>query len=97
METLQSFLEAENIQRIGWTLIHFLWQGLVSGIVIAVLLRRTKQSSANVRYRIAILAMYFMISMPLVTFKLVTIDKPGVLENAEIVHNLITMIQKILR
>ena len=92
MEILQNILEAEIIQQISWTLLHFIWQAIVTGIVTAIVLRCIKNSSASVRYTTTSLAMLILMLMPLVTFPLVTVEKqevvsPVTLENVSFNEN----------
>ena len=78
METLHSLLEAEFTQRLGWTLVHFLWQAAIIGIITAIILGFTKKISANTRYRIAFSSLYIMVLISLITFKSITLEKPGI-------------------
>ena len=39
METMQNIFQAEIIQTLGWTLLHFVWQGVAIGIALAIVLR----------------------------------------------------------
>lgn len=63
-------------QRLTWTLLHFLWQGVaVAGALVTVLwLFRVRQ--ARVRYLLGLLAMALMAACPLVTFAVMEVD-PG--------------------
>jgi beta-lactamase regulating signal transducer with metallopeptidase domain/thiol-disulfide isomerase/thioredoxin len=61
-------------QRIGLTLIHFLWQGLIIAILIGACVRVFKPSHGNARYIVYLLAFIAMISCPVVTF--IAIDIP---------------------
>jgi beta-lactamase regulating signal transducer with metallopeptidase domain len=51
----------------GWTLIHFIWQGMVIGFSVATLLRLTERRSPNVRYLIACAGLIAMLTAPLGT------------------------------
>ena len=44
---------------IGWTLVHFLWEGTVVALVCAGLLRVLRQASAHVRYVVACAGLRF--------------------------------------
>ncbi len=63
-------------QRLTWTLLHFLWQGVaVAGALVAALwLFRVRQARA--RYVLSLLAMVLMAACPLVTFAVMEVD-PG--------------------
>ena len=57
------------VQRLGWTLLHFLWQGTVIAAVYAVLRGLTGRSlSSQGRYRLACVALSAMAVAPFVTF-----------------------------
>jgi uncharacterized protein (TIGR03435 family) len=51
----------------GWTLVHFVWQGAVIGLLAAVLLRVLRGSPATVRYAIACVALGAMLLAPVIT------------------------------
>ena len=60
------------VQRLGWTLIHFLWQGAAITALYAVIRTLTRRSlSAQSRYALACLALAVMLAAPPVTFLLV--------------------------
>jgi beta-lactamase regulating signal transducer with metallopeptidase domain len=58
------------MQAIGWTLIHFVWQGTAIALVIAAALRATERRSPNVRYLIACAGLALMLAAPAVTARL---------------------------
>lgn len=53
---------------LGWTLVHFLWQGTLIAVVLACVLALLQKQSAQLRYVICCVAMTLMISAPLITF-----------------------------
>lgn len=55
------------IEVLGWTLLHFVWQGAVVGVLAATLLVAWRRRSANVRYLTAVAALGLMLLLPLVT------------------------------
>jgi beta-lactamase regulating signal transducer with metallopeptidase domain len=59
------------VQALGWTLIHFLWQGLVIAALLASGLRIFRNSPAHYKYLAGCAAMALMALAPLVTFRLV--------------------------
>jgi beta-lactamase regulating signal transducer with metallopeptidase domain/peptidoglycan/xylan/chitin deacetylase (PgdA/CDA1 family) len=68
MNTIQELLSQPFFQALGWTLLHFVWQGAFVGILFAgvnILLRR---HSANTRYAAACAALLLMLVLPLATF-----------------------------
>ena len=67
MNAIETLLDKPIFQALGWTLIHFIWQGALIGVLyasVSVLLRRF---SANVRYATACSAMLLMLIGPATT------------------------------
>jgi murein DD-endopeptidase MepM/ murein hydrolase activator NlpD/beta-lactamase regulating signal transducer with metallopeptidase domain len=52
---------------LGWTLLHFLWQGLLAGLATALLLRLLRGHSAQVRHLAACAGLLACLLMPTVT------------------------------
>ena len=52
---------------IGWTLIHFVWQGSAIALVFAAALRILRRRSANARYLAACAGLAAMLTMPVGT------------------------------
>ncbi len=61
---------SETIEIIGWTLLHFVWQGIAVGLLAAVVLAAMRRCSANARYLTAVAALSVMAVLPIVTFML---------------------------
>ena len=59
--------------RLSLTLLHFLWQGLLVGVVAAIALACFKRKSANARYLIACVAFFSLPLLAAATFWLVEI------------------------
>ena len=55
------------IEVLGWTLLHFVWQGAVVGVLAATLLLALRRRSANARYLTAVSALSLMLLLPLGT------------------------------
>src|SRR5262245_61802124 len=55
------------LQTVGWTVIHFLWQGSAIALVAAMLLRLAERRSAKARYVIACAALGVMVAAPVAT------------------------------
>ncbi len=49
MTALESILSHEIIQRLGWTLLHFVWQAAAMALLLAILLAALRKASANLR------------------------------------------------
>jgi uncharacterized protein (TIGR03435 family) len=72
MNALEVLSSQPWVERLGWTLIHFIWQGgaiaVLYGVVRSTLTRR---SSASSRYLLACFALAAMMTAPLVTWSLI--------------------------
>ncbi len=68
---LENILSQEVVHKLGWTLLHSLWQGGVVVLLLVFLLRLLRKSSANIRYLIACIGLAVIILLPVVTFYLV--------------------------
>src|SRR6266404_5534264 len=67
MNAIETLLDQPIFQALGWSLIHFIWQGALIALLylsVSVLLRRF---AANVRYAAACGAMLLMLIAPAVT------------------------------
>ncbi|MBW8040918.1 MAG: PDZ domain-containing protein [Planctomycetes bacterium] len=68
MEILENILSQEVVQKLGWTLLHSLWQGGVVVLLLVVCLSVLRKSSANLRYVITCLGLAVIVLLPVVTF-----------------------------
>ena len=59
------------IQAIGWTLLHFLWQGGLVGLAYAIMRRLVAADRCDIRYAAGLLALAIIAICPLLTFALV--------------------------
>lgn len=74
METLQNIFQAEIFQRLGWTLLHFIWQAAAIGMVLAIVLKLLRKSTAHSRYLIACMALAAIVVMSAVTIRMVDVS-----------------------
>ena len=58
------------ISSLGWTLVHFLWQGLLLGCATAVLLTLMRNARPQHRYTLACAALFMCLAWPAVEFYL---------------------------
>lgn len=66
------------VQALGWTLLHFVWQGALVGIVFAVLRALIPAGHCNARYANGLAALVLMLVFPLVTlFTILRADAPA--------------------
>lgn len=68
MNALDSLLETPLAYHLGWTLVHFLWQGLLVGTVYACLRPLLKDASPQTRYSLSLCALGVLAALPLATF-----------------------------
>jgi beta-lactamase regulating signal transducer with metallopeptidase domain len=64
----QSFALNLVTQALGWSLLHFMWQGTLIAAVLAVALHGLRRQGANVRYVACGVAMLLMAAAPAATF-----------------------------
>ncbi len=76
MDALQNILHAEIIQKLGWTLLHFVWQAAAIGLLLAIVLRLMRKFAANLRYIAACAAMATLVALPAITIQMVEVDTP---------------------
>ncbi|MDX2176024.1 MAG: M56 family metallopeptidase [Candidatus Sumerlaeia bacterium] len=62
----------ELIHAIGWTLVHFVWQGALVWFVLAAALRRVSEREAQRRYLLACGALLATAALPVATFFVVS-------------------------
>jgi GWxTD domain-containing protein len=61
---------------LGWTLVHFCWQGLIICILLASVLSFLPAQASKLRYAAGCVAMTFMFLLPLITFGVLMVDQP---------------------
>jgi TonB family protein len=74
MSALLSFFQQPWVERLGWTLVHFLWQGALISLLFAML--RSITTRAQSRYVLACIALLAMLAAPLLTFGILAGGKP---------------------
>jgi uncharacterized protein involved in exopolysaccharide biosynthesis len=68
MNDLLGVMQQPCVQRLGWTLLHFLWQGVVLAVLFALLRSILANASANTRYWAGCITLLLMAVAPVVTF-----------------------------
>ena len=68
VELAASWLPRGELQALGWTLLHFCWQGAAIGLLYAVADRLTLRAPSSIRYAIAVGALALMPLMVALTF-----------------------------
>ncbi|MFZ6801900.1 TonB family protein [Undibacterium sp. Di24W] len=56
------------IQALGWSLVHFVWQGCVIALILAVVLALTRKAKAQLRYAIACVTLLLCAMLPVWKF-----------------------------
>ena len=74
MNTLIRLLNEPAMQRLGWVLIHFLWQGAVIGLVMVVAMRVMARASAQARYVVLCAGLLACAAAPVITWVVVARD-----------------------
>lgn len=73
MTTLAHGISPELLQALGWTLLHFIWQGAALAALFAV--ANTLCRRATTRYALAVITLGLMMAAPLITFTELTQQK----------------------
>ncbi len=63
-----SIPDADLTARLGWCLLHFLWQGLAIAAVLALLLRFCRKGTPELRHALCGMGLACMIAAPLITW-----------------------------
>jgi uncharacterized protein (TIGR03435 family) len=70
MNAIQMLSSEAWVERLGWTLVHFLWQGLAIALLYAAVDRvLARRCSPNRQYLLACAALVAMMAAPLITWK----------------------------
>jgi uncharacterized protein (TIGR03435 family) len=70
MSAIRILSEQPWVGRLGWTLVHFLWQGLAIAALYAGARACAKHSSPNRRYLLGCVALAAMLATPIATYSL---------------------------
>ncbi|MBU6509845.1 MAG: M56 family metallopeptidase [Gammaproteobacteria bacterium] len=68
MNTFATLFDSSVLLTLGWTLVHFLWQGAAVGALYALLRRMLRNKSPVTRYNLAVVTLIAMAALPIVTF-----------------------------
>jgi hypothetical protein len=63
-----SWLSRGEVLALGWTLLHFCWQGTAVAVAYSVVDRMTSRATAGVRYAVALIALLLMPIVVAATF-----------------------------
>src|SRR5881628_288869 len=76
MNPLSDWLAQPLVPRVGWTLVHFLWQGSAIAALFAIAQIALQKRSAQARYLAGCFALALMVLAPFATFARLN-DKAG--------------------
>jgi ankyrin repeat protein/type II secretory pathway component GspD/PulD (secretin)/beta-lactamase regulating signal transducer with metallopeptidase domain len=80
---LENILSQEIVQKLGWTLLHFIWQATAAALLLGILLAVLRKSSANLRYIVACAALGLIVLLPIITMQLVPVSTQQPIANIE--------------
>jgi uncharacterized protein involved in exopolysaccharide biosynthesis/beta-lactamase regulating signal transducer with metallopeptidase domain len=72
MSTLLEALNHSVTQRIGWVLLHTLWQGALIGLAFSIARFALRRCSANARYAVGCVALMLFLAAPVITLLVTT-------------------------
>jgi hypothetical protein len=61
---IPSVFNAPAVLRIGWVLLHFLWQGTAIALALKGTLSVLKHNSSGLRYALALVSLFLMAVLP---------------------------------
>src|SRR5512139_689932 len=76
LSLLENLFAPGTIERLGWMLVHVLWQATAVAILLAVFLRLLRHAGANIRYGAACSALALMVALPLATMHYIRMPGP---------------------
>ncbi|MGA9851461.1 MAG: M56 family metallopeptidase [Gammaproteobacteria bacterium] len=68
MNIIDTLSNSPLAYQLGWTLVHFLWQGVVVGVLYIALRHLLRKNSSATRYRLAMGTLVVMVALPVFTF-----------------------------
>ena len=75
-----------TVERLGWTLVHFVWQGMIVWACLSIVLWWMRRSSAHARYLVACAGFGLMVGLPILTFAVIHVDRNGVQHTVGVGH-----------
>ena len=64
----QILVSDQVVHTVGWCLVHFVWQGLLVALGLAVMLGLLRKRSAHARYFVCFGALLLMAVLPILTY-----------------------------
>jgi TRAP-type C4-dicarboxylate transport system substrate-binding protein/beta-lactamase regulating signal transducer with metallopeptidase domain len=81
MKSLADVIRLPMIETLGWTLLHFVWQGALIALILAALLWLLKNHRSSLRYGLSCASLALMLVCPIITYMVLetrTPTKPSV-------------------
>lgn len=72
MTAIGFFSTSPFVHALGWTLLHFFWQGAMIALLLACVLGTLPSHASMLRYAVSCAAMALMVALPLITFGILT-------------------------
>src|SRR6185312_8232277 len=76
MNSLHWLFDSSLVQRLGWTLLHSIWEDAAVAVLLAAMLLAFRRSNSQSRYLVGCAAMLMMLAAPLITFGLLKSPAP---------------------
>ncbi|MBI3465980.1 MAG: hypothetical protein HY000_23445, partial [Planctomycetes bacterium] len=77
MSWLEIWFSTQHVERLGWALLHFVWQGAVAAWFLEIALTCLRGRSSQARYLAGCTIMGIMACLPVLTMCLVDVQDPG--------------------
>src|SRR4030042_5844202 len=68
MNFVHGILSDRIIDALGWTILHSLWQGIIIGILLLLLLYFFRQHNAIIRYNLSVFSLILIFGFSILTF-----------------------------
>ncbi len=72
MPFIENLISQTTVERLGWMLVHCLWQATAVALLLVGLLRLLRTSDANRRYVVSCLALAVMVILPVLTIQFIS-------------------------
>ena len=66
MSTMESILAQPLVEALGWSLVHFIWQGAAVAGLLAVAMLLLRRAASSLRYLASLAALLIMAACPIV-------------------------------
>ena len=76
MKNLADLIRLPMVETLGWTLLHFLWQGALIALILAALLWLLKNHVSSLRYGLACASLALMFLCPMITYRVLETRTP---------------------